>query len=258
MNLFEIFKNPNLVGEPEESKSFIESFVEFFSSEEFKKNENPFKMLIDFFCDFPSEISNTIQNIDFGWIPNLPDFSIDDIFTVVNEFTSQDCADKVMLAKLGFGARNKLFKLLYNKVKTYGHAQQTLTEAIKSFQNKSYTACSLCLFALIDSCFLKGQPLLVGRKRRCLAKVAVDKIGDKEILSYSIVAQTSRMLIRKLFSDGEDFNLAKENGLNRNYISHGMNSYLPDKIDCLKLFVLLYNIYFLFDLELFKWKQENA
>ena len=236
---------------------FLSAFFELLFSEEFKKSKHPYKLLIDSFCDFPSTISNIAKNIDFGWIPNLPDFSLDDIFTLVNEFTSQDCADKVMLAKLNFGARNKLFNSLYNRANAYGHTQQTFADAIKSFENESYTACALCLFALIDSCFLKGQPLLTGQKRRCLANAAVNKIGDKNVLGYSLIAETSRMLIKKLFSDGDDFKPTNEIGLNRNFVSHGMNSYLPNRIDCLKLFVLLYNIYFLFDLDLFKWEDEN-
>ena len=177
MNLFEIFlSNFNL--DIKEKKSFLISFCEFFSSTEYKSSENPFAFFLDSYFDYHNTVSQTIKCINFGWVPNLPDFSLDDIFALINKMTSQELADKVMQKNLNYYGRKKLFKELVGRAKKYKQAQETVFDAIKSFKHKCYIACSLCLFALIDSCLKIGQPIKDNRARS-LARAAIDKIGDK-------------------------------------------------------------------------------
>ena len=61
------------------------------------------------------------------------------------------------------------------------------------------------------------------------------------------------IVTKNFFDDADDFNPEKEDGLNRNFVSHGMNQYNPTRTDCLKLFVLLYNFYFLIDAKILRW-----
>ena len=255
MNLFNVLLSTDNF-DVNETKNFLLSFCEFISSTELKNNKTPHELLTANFLNFPNAVSKITKNTNFGWVPNLPNFSIQDIFEALTHMNSQTVADKVMMKKLNIFAQKKLFKILQLQNKKYGHVKQTIIEAINSFHNKCYTACALCLFALIDSCFIKGQPFKE-KGLRNLAGVAIDKIGDNNLKKYSIIASITCMTIKSLFEHSNDFIEANERGIKRNFISHGMNKNLPNKVDCLKLFVLLYNIYYLFDSELFKWETIN-
>jgi hypothetical protein len=255
MNLFNVFLS-TYDFDIKEAKNFLISFCEFISSRELNNNKNPYALLTDNFLNLPDAISKITKNTNFGWVPNLPNFCIQDIFETLTQMNSQSVADKIMLKKLNTFAQKKLFKILQIQNKKYGHVKQTIIDAINSFHNKCYTACALCLFALIDSCFIKGQPFKE-KGLRNLSGVAIDKIGDNNLKKYSLIASLSCMIIKSLFEHSNDFIESNERGIKRNFISHGMNKNLPNKVDCLKLFVLLYNIYYLFDSELFKWETIN-
>ena len=66
---------------------------------------------------------------------------------------------------------------------------------------------------------------------------------NAERSKYIICAYTFKLVIENRYMSGNVFIPTNEHGLNRNYISHGMNKYIPDAIDCLQLFVFLYNTY---------------
>lgn len=193
---------------------------------------------------------------DYGWVPYLPTSSINELIDFKYP-KSQDEADRIMMQKLDDNGINLLFDRVTDKVKSHSHNINTFEEAVKSYKIELYSGCALLLLAIIDSCFIFGQPTPTSTKKnkkpkRQLAGQAVENaIADKA--QIAIFAYTTKRVIDKIFKHGDDFKISNENGLNRNFLSHGMNTYIPVKKDCLQLFVLLYNIYVSFDGKFFCW-----
>lgn len=209
--------------------------------------------LFELFDTLPENIKCLSEEwAECGWVPSLPNYVEWKLMKNIEHPLTQSQADKIMLNKID----DEMFSLLVTKITTYniqsGLNNETLKEAVECFNNKLYSACALLLLALVDSSFITKQPK---KGRRKLAGRAVIKAIDEEKTKYSIIAQTTRLIIEKMFKDAEDFTV--ENGLNRNMLSHGMNKYNPDKTDCLKLFALLYNIHFLFDVTYYHFQEED-
>lgn len=213
--------------------------------------------IYDTFSNFPEKIKVSAQLwTSYGWVPNLPKYKPIDLLENINAPTSQIEADNIMLNKIDDTAFCSLVDEITDYNTQVGLNSKLLKEAVKCFDNELYSACSLLLFALIDARFLIDQPK-VGNWRD-LAYKAVSKAIDKDMSEYSIIALTSKAIIEQLFLNAEDFDHTKEKGLNRNFISHGMNKYNPNKTDCLKLFVLLYNINLLFNIDFFSWDNSQT
>lgn len=191
---------------------------------------------------------------EYGWVPISPSFKGNDILSTLIPPDNSEKADTIMLKKLNKQEISKLFKELHEYANNYNHNDTTLSEAISAFKNNLYSGCSLLLFAMIDACFLTAQPLPPNVRRALAEKASKDKI--EEIDSYQLsCANITLCIIKEVFKNGDDFNPVNDNKLNRNFLSHGMNKYVPTNKDCLKLFVLLYSIYVLFDTNVFKWKK---
>lgn len=191
--------------------------------------------------------------VEYGWVPVLPTFHGRDIIKNIIPPATDVEADTMMMKTLDRDVQEQLFHELELYVKSNNHNEETLSEAIETYKKGLNTACSILLFALIDSCFVTMQPIIKGKDRTLAGTTAKTKIKRTNNLMLSC-ADITLDITKNLFSYGNDFNPNKEKGLNRNYISHGMNRYTPDSKDCLKLFVLLYNIYLLFDSEIFECK----
>lgn len=211
------------------------------------------QQIYDIFSNYSGKVKDSANKwASYGWVPNLPEYNLTDLLENLYAPNSQFEADDIMMNKID----NTMFCLLVDEITDYntqaGLNSVLLKEAVKCFDNELYSACALLLFALIDSCFIIGQPKS-GSKNRSLAKNAVSNVVDENKKKYSIVALTTKVIIEKLFLGANDFDYSREKGLNRNFISHGMNKYNPNKTDCIKLFVLLYNIDLLFNVDFFTW-----
>lgn len=198
---------------------------------------------------------------EYGWVPYLPTSNISDLINF-NYPKSQEEADEIMMRKLGNGGIKVLFDTLTKKVKSHSHNINSFEEAVKSYNNGIYSGCSLLIFAIIDSCFLIDQPVSVPTKtnkkaKRRLAGSAINNAIDYKKSKIAVFAYTAKRIIESRFMNGNDFEKSIENGINRNFLSHGMNSYIPNQKDCLQLFVLLYNIYVSFDGRFYSWNSNN-
>ncbi len=193
--------------------------------------------------------------VKYGWVPMLPNSERGEGIAKIAPQTSNE-ADEFMLAKLDEDG----LKLLHSKLKEYidknGLNRCTLDDAINSFENGQYTACVLCLFALIDSIFITKQEKDLNRdnkKYRKLAKGAVETANNYKEL-YLAPLKVTYELIKEIFSNTHDFDDKYDDNLYRSMISHGMNTRNPDKKDCLKLFVLLYNVLLSFEIGFFSFE----
>lgn len=191
---------------------------------------------------------------EYGWVPILPSFKGNDILSTLIPPDNSEKADDFMMKKLNKHEIDTMFNELHKYANLDNHNDNTLSEAISAFKNQLYSGCSLLVFAMIDACFITVQPV-TGKVQRALAGQAVKNKLEK-IDSYRLsCANVAINIIMNLFKRGDDFNPVNENGLNRNFLSHGMNKYTPTYKDCLKLFVLLYSIYVLFDTNIFNLKK---
>ena len=191
---------------------------------------------------------------EYGWVPILPSFKGNDILSTLIPPDNSEKADDFMMKKLNEHEINTLFNELKKYANLYNHNVKTLSEAIAAFTERLYSGCSLLIFAMIDACFITVQPVDRKGQRALAGQAAKNKL--EKIDSYRLsCANVAINIIIKLFKRGDDFNPVNEKGLNRNFLSHGMNQYTPTYKDCLKLLVLLYSIYVLFDTDVFKLKK---
>lgn len=232
------------------------------SIETAKKNseiiENTIKQLINFnwnklFTNVPKNIKSLAEEwAKCGWIPSLPNYVEWDLIENITYPLTQKQADDIMLNKIDDEMFSELISEITNYNTQLGLNNESFKEAVECFNNKLYSACALLLFALIDSRFIINQPIPQKGRRKLADKAVSDAINDNKT-KYSIIAHSAKIIIEKLFENAADFSI--ENGLNRNMLAHGMNKYNPDRTDCLKLFVLIYNIYFLFDIGFLTWSK---
>lgn len=181
---------------------------------------------------------------NYGWVVFLPKLTLVKIKQIlINCPSSQEEADSIMVSQLSDENLQSIIKYTQEKIKQFNGNTSVYDEAVQCYEMQMYSTCCLGLFALIDFCFIVHQPIQ-GKGRRKLAWKAVDMAMDDKRMDLFCTVVSVKEIISNLFQDGVDF--TKENGLNRNFSSHGMNKYQPTKIDCLKLFVLLYNICHLF------------
>ena len=135
-----------------------------------------------------------------------------------------------------------LFEIILQRCKR----KNDLEEAIACYKNKHYKASAMILFSLIDSILIRKQ----GRSTQL-------KTGVGAILLYKEDFEKSHDLTKKLFTSLNKINLFKcmfvlfddtsnftKNCplVNRNYLDHGMTSKRVRKKDCIKLFLLLFNL----------------
>jgi len=121
-----------------------------------------------------------------------------------------------------------------------------LEEAIFCFESKRYKACALILFGLIDAKMIREQR----SNRRCVGAGAVKNLKLQFTFCVDNYEQTLFLLMdyinlfacfEMLFYNAYDFR-NEPSTVNRNYISHGMNSRRVRKKDCIQLFIALYNL----------------
>lgn len=242
----------------ENLKKSMETFAAVFEAYnriDLEKIADSLNRLAEAFSSLPNDIQEATKKwASYGWIPSLPQCNVYDYVENLSAPESKDEADKILLTKIDEETFNRLTDSISEHIPQYGQNQKTFSESMECYNKSLYSACALLLFSMIDSIFVNSQKKPDNLKeRRALAKNAVGKVIDKEKSQYSIIAQATKLIIKDyLFKDPIDF--SNENGLNRNMLSHGMNKYNPNKTDCLKLFVLIYNIYLLFDTVFFTWE----
>lgn len=186
----------------------------------------------------------------FCWVPMLPNTEKGEGLSKIAPLTSIE-ADEFMISKLDEKGLTLLLNRLNEDIEKNNLNQKTFDNAVECFEKKQFTACSLCLFALIDSAFITKQKK-DHKKRRALANTAIENANNHKEINLAPLKVTY-LLVKEIFKNTDDFNIKYDENLYRSMISHGMNTRNPDKKDCLKLFVLLYNILFSFEIGLFSF-----
>ena len=175
---------------------------------------------------------------EYGWTINP--FADDCMFDAAPQNLQE--ADKIALQYCDTKAMDDLFGMILQRCKR----KNDLEEAIACYKNKHYKASAMILFSLIESILIRKQ-----------GKSTHLKTGVGAILLYKQDFEESHDLTKKLFTSLNKINLfkcmfvlfddtsnfTKECPLvNRNYLDHGMTSKRVRKKDCIKLYLLLFNL----------------
>lgn len=242
-------------------KSSVESIIKFWSSNVYQSMiKNISQGLQTFSTYYSTVLSNiTIPGISeerkkkleksykqwgkYGW--TIIDESVsDNLFNLMP--MSQLEADELALHYCNAAAIKKLHSYLMAK----GKKKIDIKEAIECYEQKHYKACALILFSVIDSILIRKQnrntKLKTGVGAISLYKEKVEEKLDLDEMFWTTLEEVN--LFSCLFMFFEDTNNfgKKMSSINRNYLDHGMTFKKVRKKDCIKLFLLLYNlIYFI-------------
>ncbi len=239
--------------------------IEFINSDAFRKRIieiaesidrvfSNFEQMAGAFQKLPERIRCSAETwAGYGWVPFLPTFDIEQYQWSMGAPKTQEEADEWMRYYFETETTEELFSEINRLTDWKGCNRTTVQEAIQCYEHGFYTSCALDVFALIDGCLLLEQPIRKGGDQRDLARNAVKRVYDNNNdCKYVISALAVKICITELFENQGDFK-KPETGLKRNRISHGMNDYCPDQLDCLRLLVLLYNVLLLFKTGLYTW-----
>lgn len=127
-----------------------------------------------------------------------------------------------------------------------------VNEAIFAFRNRQYKSCALILFTLIDARLIRLQrdeDRKGWKKRRDSGKSAAENLfkhiaEEQDIHGKTFMLFSHENIIHSLltvFADGNDFK-EQPDGINRNFLGHGMLTRKVTRKDCVQLFLLYYNL----------------
>lgn len=141
-------------------------------------------------------------------------------------------------------------EFLFNEFKSNKKVpSQNISEAIMCYNNKCYKACSLILFSLIDRELIKLQKKETDSYLKTGAgaigvfkkKVETEYKEDIKLLYFYLIEINLVEALFKIFEGTKNFT-KKCDSPNRNYLIHGMTLKPVRKKDCIKLFLILYNL----------------
>lgn len=125
--------------------------------------------------------------------------------------------------------------------------KRDLKEAIECYDHRHYKACALILFSIIDSRVIRLQSKKdekFGVGIGAIAKfkdVAKKRTTDEGKLFLALCYTNIFPCLFAMFEDTNKFS-KKTSVINRNYLDHGMSCRIVRRKDCIKLFLLLYNL----------------
>lgn len=185
------------------------------------------------------ELINTYKQWGkYGW--TVPPFAEINCFNT--HPNSQIEADEIALKYCQNNDIQQLFTLLLENCPR----KKDIKEAIDCYNEKHYKACAMILFSIIDSRVIRLQNK---KEKRMTGVNAILKFKDatkqqatgegKLFLALNFANLFPCLLT--MFDDTENFT-KKSTVINRNYLDHGMSYKTVRKKDCIKVFLLLYNL----------------
>ena len=119
---------------------------------------------------------------------------------------------------------------------------------MNDFCDKRYKSCALILLALIDANLIRKQPRTDKPKNRPVGLGAIKGIKGKIVCDdvwqgFYVSLDCANVLeaLQIIFAKGNDF-VEQPKVINRNFLDHGMLYRKVRRMDCIKLFLLYYNM----------------
>lgn len=138
-------------------------------------------------------------------------------------------------------------KILFSSIEEICVRKKDLREAICCYNAHQYKACALLLFSIIDSRLIRLQSkktekysVGIGAIKK-YKKVVEQQTSDSGKLVLLLCYENLFSCLFSVFDDTNNFS-KKTTVINRNYLDHGMSYKAVRKKDCIKLFLLLYNL----------------
>ena len=138
-------------------------------------------------------------------------------------------------------------QMLFSELEEVCTRKKDIREAINCYNLHQYKACALILFSIIDSRLIRLQrknteKYSVGAGAVAKYKEIVEQqTSDSGKLFLSLSYANLFPCLFTVFEDTNNFS-KKTKVINRNYLDHGMSYKTVRKKDCIKLFLLLYNL----------------
>lgn len=138
-------------------------------------------------------------------------------------------------------------RTLFSEIEKVCTRKKDIREAISCYNSRQYKACALILFSIIDSRLIRLQrknteKYSVGAGAVAKYKDIVEQqTSDSGKLFLSLSYANLFPCLFTVFEDTKNFS-KKTTVINRNYLDHGMSYKTVRKKDCIKLFLLLYNL----------------
>ncbi len=123
-------------------------------------------------------------------------------------------------------------------------------EAVNCYNNKYYVATAMILVSLIER-KITELPLKNKSDKKARGKMLIStykdglNIVDGDIIDLYYLENISSYL-NMFFENGNDFKRQRYN-VNRNFLMHGWRDVKTTKVDCIKLFLALYNVIMLWE-----------
>lgn len=190
---------------------------------------------------------------NYGWC--LIDWASIDLYH--NTPSSVEEADEMSM-KYCYG---KEMSNLVSELKGKVDNKTEFEEAVVSYTNQCYTACAMILFATIDSIMLRLQEYKDSSNRRDwrmlperYANELKNTSDEKFFLrNASYLAMLNAITI--IYKNGDDFTNEPTEIINRNFVDHGMNTRSVTQIDCIKLFLIIDNLFYF--MEEYDWSYKS-
>lgn len=184
---------------------------------------------------------------EYGWTPPI-DF-LDGFFDETP--LDRKTANKTMLKY----CNKHDMEMLFCKLKTMkGVKQSDLNEAIFDFENGKYKSCIMIIYSLIDAKLIRTQKPedyinKTKKSQRSLGGIAAETIlnrlydlkGEETPFYFYLLCANIISCIKELYKHGNDFKKQPKDA-NRNFIMHGMFTRPVQRVDCVKVFLLYYNL----------------
>lgn len=186
---------------------------------------------------------------NYGWC--LIDWASMDLYH--NAPSSVQEADELSME---YCSEEKISNLI-NELKGKVDNKTEFEEAVLSYTNQCYTACAMILFATIDSIMLRLQEYKTNKRRMLPKKYAEELKNTSDEKSFLREASYLAVLnaITRLYENGNDFTNENAEMINRNFVDHGMNTRKVTQIDCIKLFLIIDNIFYF--MEEYGWSYKS-
>lgn len=190
---------------------------------------------------------------NYGWC--LIDWASMDLYRSAPSSVRE--ADELSMEYCSEDAISNLINGLKGKVDN----KTEFEEAVMSYTNQCYTACAMILFAIIDSVMIRLQEHKESSKRcdwRMLPGGYAEKLkNNSDEKSFLRKASYLAMLnaITRLYEKGNDFTNESTEIINRNFVDHGMNTRKVTQIDCVKLFLIIDNLFYF--MEEYGWSYKS-
>ena len=141
--------------------------------------------------------------------------------------------------------------MVFNKIKKKNTKKSDLDSAIFCYRNKQYKACAMLIFCLIDSLLIKRQSKDQWRKVglnaiKKLNEKFEEKLSSRSLFIIGLYNTNLKTCLETIFAQGKNF-VKEPSIINRNFISHGMNTRVVRKRDCTQLFIVLHNLLYFLD-----------